>query len=165
MSVEDPRRKPFHFTAAGYVVSGDKVLLVSHRKLKKWLPPGGHMVCDEAGRFLESPEEAAVREVGEETGFDVEICGEIYSKHDDDHEMLLIPESMHIHLIDEEHDHYGFDFFCRVKGRKTGEKEEEKSRWFTLHELESYPDDATVKLPEHVRVMAIKAIEKIGCDT
>ena len=163
MSVKDPRRKPFHFTAAGYVVSGDRVLLVSHRKLKKWLPPGGHMTCDEAGRFLESPEEAAKREIKEETGYNVEICGETYSKHDDNHEMLLIPESMHIHRIDEEHDHYGFDFFCRVKGRETGGREEEKFRWFTAEELESYPHDAPIKLPDHVRIMAGKAIERLSC--
>lgn len=159
---ENPRRKTFHFTAAGYVVSGRKVLLVSHRKLKKWLPPGGHMIYSEDGQFLESPEEAAVREVREETGFDVEICGKNYSHYDGDHEMLVIPESMHIHPIDEEHDHFGFDYFCLIRGHKTEGKEQENYRWFSEKELENYPYDAPIELPRHVRIMGIQAIEKLG---
>lgn len=160
--VKNTERKPFHFTAAGYVVSGGKVLLVSHRELKKWLPPGGHIMQDKAGRFIESPEEAAVREVREETGFDVEICGKSYCNYDATHEMLVIPESMHIHQIDEKHDHFGFDYFCRIKGRRTEIKEQEKYKWFSKKELENYPHDATPELPSHVRVMAVKAIEKMA---
>lgn len=162
MIVKNTRRKTFHFTAAGYVVSEGKVLLVSHRKLKKWLPPGGHLVCDEAGQFLESPEEAVLREVSEETGFNVEICGENYPYYGGAHEMQLIPESMHIHPIDEEHDHFGFDFFCRIKERNTKGKEQEKYRWFSEKELENYPLDAPIELTEHVRVMALKAMKKMG---
>ena len=161
MMAKNARRKPFHFTAAGYVVSGGKVLLVSHRKLKKWLPPGGHIMKDKAGQFIESPEEAAVREVREETGFDVEIFGKSYRDYGSAQEILVIPESMHIHPIDEEHDHFGFDYFCRIKGRETEIREQEKYKWFSEKELENYPHDATPELPSHVRVMAVKAIKKL----
>ncbi len=47
-----------------------KVLLHRHRKLGTWLPPGGHIEKDEL------PDDAAVREVGEETGVRVELVGE-----------------------------------------------------------------------------------------
>lgn len=52
------------FTATGYTVnkSHDKILLIHHNKLNKWLPAGGHVESDEA------PHEAAIREVYEETG-------------------------------------------------------------------------------------------------
>jgi len=162
MIVKNTERKPFHFTATAYVVSEGKVLLVSHKKLKKWLPPGGHIMTDKVGRFIESPEGAAVREVREETGFDVEICGKNYRDYDATHEMLLIPESMHIHPIDEEHDHLGFDYFCRIKGQQTEVNAQEKYKWFSEKELENYLHDATPELPNHVRAIGIKAIKKLS---
>lgn len=53
-----------HFTATGYTVnkSRTKMLLVHHKGLDKWLPPGGHIEDNEV------PHEAAIREVYEETG-------------------------------------------------------------------------------------------------
>jgi len=162
MMVKNTRRKPFDITAAGYFVSHGKVILVYHRKLKKWLPPGGHIMKDKAGRFIESPEEAALREVREETGFDVEICSKRYRDYDAADEMLAVPESMHIHPIDKEHDHLGFDYFCRIKGKQTESKKQEKYRWFSEKELENYPHNATPELPGHVRAVAVKAIKKLA---
>ena len=56
-----------HFTATVYILENKKVLLIHHKKLQKWLPPGGHM--DEN----ETPPEAAIREAFEETGLKIEI--------------------------------------------------------------------------------------------
>ncbi len=55
---------PLHLTGSAAVIdySGLYILLVFHKKLKLWLPPGGHL---EAG---ESPYSAAVRELAEECG-------------------------------------------------------------------------------------------------
>jgi 8-oxo-dGTP pyrophosphatase MutT (NUDIX family) len=47
---------------AVYARRGDRVLVIEHRRLKTWLPIGGEL---EAG---ETPAEAAVRELREETG-------------------------------------------------------------------------------------------------
>jgi 8-oxo-dGTP pyrophosphatase MutT (NUDIX family) len=58
---------PAHFTAAGIVLSAAppaRVLLILHRKLGLWLPPGGHLDPADGG----NPLRAAVREVREETG-------------------------------------------------------------------------------------------------
>src|ERR1043165_9367821 len=58
------------FTVAIFVVHDSKILLIHHRKLDKWLPLGGHIELDE------DPEQAALREAKEESGFDVELIGE-----------------------------------------------------------------------------------------
>lgn len=56
---------PGHFTAGGFVVDHDRsnVLMIEHRKLGRWLQPGGHIDLDDSG-----PEAAARREIEEETG-------------------------------------------------------------------------------------------------
>jgi 8-oxo-dGTP pyrophosphatase MutT (NUDIX family) len=156
--IENMVRKPFHFTASGYVVHDGKVLLVQHAELRKWLPAGGHMLTDGAGRFIESPEEAVRREIGEETGFDVEVRASRYPALDPSHEALAMPESMHIHRIDEQHDHFGFDYFCLLKGELSGVEPEEKYRWFSEKELETYPPNALPPIPDDVRAMALKAV-------
>ncbi|HEY9868720.1 MAG TPA: NUDIX domain-containing protein [Candidatus Obscuribacterales bacterium] len=61
---------PQHFTASAVVIDNDHVLLVHHRRIGAWLPPGGHI--DD----FEMPHEAAVREVFEETGVKVEVLSE-----------------------------------------------------------------------------------------
>lgn len=57
--------EPGHFTASGFVLCPERrrVLLVHHRKLDRWLQPGGHVDADDADL-----EAAARREVAEETG-------------------------------------------------------------------------------------------------
>ncbi len=52
---------PAHITASGIVLSADRVLLIYHPTLARWLQPGGHV---ELG---EQPLQAALREVEEET--------------------------------------------------------------------------------------------------
>lgn len=59
--------EPGHLTASGVVLSPDRarVLLVYHRRLRRWLQPGGHIEADDA-----SVPAAARREVLEETGIE-----------------------------------------------------------------------------------------------
>jgi 8-oxo-dGTP pyrophosphatase MutT (NUDIX family) len=58
------------FTVAVFVIQHDHVILHPHAKLEIWLPPGGHIDPGEL------PDEAAIREVLEESGIAVELMGE-----------------------------------------------------------------------------------------
>lgn len=67
------------FCASAFVIdpSTKKILLVKHKKFKKWVQPGGHIEHGEV------PEEAAIREVYEETGIKVKLLGEHFPREED----------------------------------------------------------------------------------
>ena len=56
-----------HFTCTGFLVEGDKTLLLWHPRLRMWVPPGGHLEPDE------DPVTAVLREIREETGLAAEV--------------------------------------------------------------------------------------------
>lgn len=60
-----------HFTGSAVVVdpAGERVVMVHHGKLKRWLQPGGHAEAGDGG----SMEETALREAREETGCRVRL--------------------------------------------------------------------------------------------
>jgi 8-oxo-dGTP pyrophosphatase MutT (NUDIX family) len=98
-----------HFTVAVFVVRDGKVLLHRHRKLGMWLPPGGHI---EEG---ELPDEAAVREVWEETGVRIELVGE---RREDitDPVQLHRPAGVQLENIGPNHQHIDLIYFARAPG-------------------------------------------------
>jgi 8-oxo-dGTP pyrophosphatase MutT (NUDIX family) len=112
MDGELPER---HFTVAVFAVFGGRVLLHRHRKLGMWLPPGGHI---ERG---ELPDEAAVREVLEETGLEVELVGE--RREDvEDPVQLHRPAGVQLESIGPGHQHIDLIYFARPRG-PTGVRE------------------------------------------
>jgi len=56
-----------HFTGSAVVTDGRRVALVHHRKLGRWLQPGGHVEADDGDDLLAT----ALREAREETGCSV----------------------------------------------------------------------------------------------
>jgi ADP-ribose pyrophosphatase YjhB (NUDIX family) len=127
-----------HFTATTYVVESGAVALHEHDGLGKWLPPGGHVDRDEL------PHEAALREVREETGLEVELLaeqGEFGSPTVDP-----LPEPQHLLLADVNvldevvgHQHVDFVYFARASTRAIrpadGEQPAKDWTWFPPADL------------------------------
>src|SRR5512138_1052232 len=89
------------FTVAIFVVHEDKVLVIHHRALGKWLPLGGHIELDE------DPEAAALREACEESGLEVELLGERAPTTGPGTRALIAPRFLDIHQITASHQHIG----------------------------------------------------------
>jgi ADP-ribose pyrophosphatase YjhB (NUDIX family) len=97
------------FTVAVFVVSDDRVLLHFHQKLARWLPPGGHI---EPG---ELPDEAALREVHEETGVIAALIrdGGIGPIGSDLPRQLCRPAGIQLEDIAPGHQHIDLIYFAR----------------------------------------------------
>ena len=142
------------FTVAIFVVHDSKVLLIHHRKLNKWLPLGGHVELEE------DPEQAALREAREESGFEVELIGERPPTTEDGTRALIAPRFLDIHRISETHEHIGMLYWARPReGQMTLAAEEHHDiRWCTAADLDSLQPP----MSNAVRWYCRKAIEEIS---
>jgi 8-oxo-dGTP pyrophosphatase MutT (NUDIX family) len=123
-----------HFSATTYVVSEKGVLLHLHKRLNKWLPVGGHIDRDEL------PQDAAVREVKEETGLDVDLL--IRGKHISTLNgiELISPFHVMLHNLNPFHQHIDNVFFAIAKSSELSipDGESRKIGWFTKEEIKSH---------------------------
>ncbi|HHC08984.1 MAG TPA: NUDIX domain-containing protein [Actinobacteria bacterium] len=131
------RFAPGHATASGIVLTRrlDAVLLVEHRRLGRWLQPGGHVDPDDV-----DAEAAARREIAEETGVvDLEL-------------LAAGPVDADVHHVparDDEPAHLHFDlryayFADRVDPRPKAD-ETHAVRWASLDELARFGVDAGLR--------------------
>jgi 8-oxo-dGTP pyrophosphatase MutT (NUDIX family) len=141
------------FTVAIFVVQDGKVLLVHHRKLNKWLPLGGHIELDE------DPEQAALREAREESGFDVELLGDRPPTTEPGTRALIAPRFLDIHRISDTHEHIGMIYWARPKSGALALSAEEHHgiRWCSKEELACLHPP----MSNAVRWYCCKAIEEV----
>ena len=126
VGAEDADTTLEHVTASAVVVSSDGVLLHEHKKLKRWLQPGGHL---DPG---EHPAESARREVIEETGIAPEHWGGApYLLGVDSH---FIPETGHTH-----HD-FRYLMTAPAVLPVPAEGESTEVRWFAFLEARNVAD-------------------------
>jgi len=123
------------FVANAFIVYDNKVLLINHKKVKRWLSIGGHIELNE------NPEEALFREIKEECGLDVEIFGEkprIVSP-EFNFTPLYAPTFLDVHDISTTHKHIGMVYFAKAKSDKFIFNKEEHNdiRWFSKEDLEN----------------------------
>ena len=139
------------FTVATFVVHRRSVLLLRHRKLNMWLPPGGHI---EAG---ELPDEAAVREVREEAGIEVRLVGE-RALDVDDPRQLIIPRGVQLERIAPGHEHIDLVYFAVPVGSCEIRRNDESTEigWFAEDDL------ARLDLTDEIRMWTAKALGELG---
>lgn len=140
------------FTATTFVVHKGKVLLLLHKKLNMWLPPGGHIEKDEL------PDEAAVREVWEEAGIECELVGDRGVPVAEPLQ-LVRPVGLHCVEISPGHEHIDLLYFARVRPgtSHTPQKNNESYQvgWFSPLEWQNLP------LTQDVRLWAERAVAEV----
>jgi len=127
------------FTASVWLVSTGnppKAALVHHKKLDRWMQPGGHIEDDE------NPIVAAVREVREETGVDISQYLVIGKKFAEESFFLPTPDFMMQQLIPEHngvpaHFHIDVEYVVKVPEQilRMQERESHAIGWFSEAEI------------------------------
>lgn len=143
-----------HFTATAFIIDSKKrTLLLWHKRLKRWMPAGGHV--DEN----ETPEDAAKRECKEETNLDVQIIGDpyddLFALNRSEGRMLTKPIAMLLEEIpaspergEPAHQHMDFLFIAKpideTQAIRMAEEESDHMKWFTLHEVEALDTETEI---------------------
>lgn len=144
------------FTVDVFIVHENKVFLRKHDKYNIWLGVGGHIELNE------DPNEAAVREVKEETGLRIELIGSSTSFQEvKNYKQLIAPVFLNRHRISDSHEHISFIYFATTNNNEITEGEGEASkgyRWFTNEELE----DPQYNINELIKSYAQAALKTIN---
>lgn len=128
------------FTATVYIIENEHVLLIFHKKLAKWLPPGGHMEANE------TPPETARREVLEETGLEIEFITQEnvwidrWNAKSIERPYLCLLEEIPQYRDRPAHQHIDFVYV----GRPTGGIKHDDAKWFTLEDVEAMEGDEDI---------------------
>lgn len=133
------------FTVATFVYWQGKTLLHRHPKLGLWLPCGGHIEANEL------PDEAAVREVLEESGVPIVLRGETALDVATPRQ-LIKPEGVQLERIDTCHEHIDLVYFAEPVPSYDGYllKGDPTLGWFNPAALASLP------LTEEIRAWTTK---------
>ncbi|UBM59425.1 NUDIX hydrolase [Marinilongibacter aquaticus] len=116
-----------HFTASSWVTNFDEseVLLIHHKKLNRWLQPGGHCDGDENVKAV------AEKELLEETGLICEAEPHIF-----DLDIHAIPERKGVPA----HEHFDIRFLFKADSRQALIQNHETNalKWIPIEELNAY---------------------------
>ncbi len=168
-----PTPKIRHFTATGFVVNKNATLLHWHKKVQEWLPPGGHVDPNE------DPVQTTLREIKEETGFDVEIVPTQNELIIGNLEQVHAPHSIMIENVTDakhgEHQHIDYIYFTRLLGDasapsgelSTDHQETTRWLWATLDDLQNetpfeIPSGELRTPPEDVLKLGSAAIRRVS---
>lgn len=124
-----------HITASAFILDPEKnkILLLHHKKLNKWLQPGGH--CDGDKDTLS----VAIKEVFEETGLVIENQDQPIF----DLDIHTIPENKGI----PEHEHFDVRYLLLADSKipLIQNHETNQLKWVDLSEFENYTTEESLK--------------------
>ena len=147
-----------HFTATGIVFNKSKqILMIFHKKLNVWLPPGGHIEENEL------PTKAVIREIFEETGIKVEVLqieNKILTLSYNDCTELEKPFILLLENIEGnwKHNHIDMVYICKALNENVILQKAEVNDigWFEINQVEK------LKTFENVKQSIQKAFEIIN---
>lgn len=125
------------FVSSIYILSEKGILLIHHRKLGKWTPPGGHVEKGELSHL------AAIREAKEETGLDIELIGQSIEMDYPHAKSLPTPYLTLWHPIQScHHEHINYVYLARPIGGLLKKNEESNDvRWFSQEEMQELKEE------------------------
>jgi 8-oxo-dGTP pyrophosphatase MutT (NUDIX family) len=128
------------FTATAFVYWQGGTLLHKHKKLGLWLPCGGHIDPHEL------PDDAAIREVHEESGVEIELLGEKTLKIKDP-KQLVRPRGIQLELIHEDHEHIDLIYFAKPLASYNGflRDDDPSLGWYSPADLEKMDISEEIK--------------------
>ena len=128
---------PGHFTASAFVVSEDakEIILIFHKKLQRWLQPGGHIEKSDPDIYA-----SAMREASEELGL---------TKHDFSGDGQIFDLDIHpipAHGSEAAHFHYDVRFLFRTKRQLLRHNQEvEEAIYWPIEKLNEIETDESVR--------------------
>jgi ADP-ribose pyrophosphatase YjhB (NUDIX family) len=143
------------YVVGGYVVRGDRVLLLWHGGLSRWVPTGGRIELASG----EYPHEALIREVQDETGLAVSVAGGAgLDVRDDAATPLPMPISIQEIRISASKEYLDFVYFCNVLGGELSldYRAARAYHWFSKDDLGRFP------LLPHVLAYASRALDELS---
>lgn len=145
------------YVVGGYVVDDQRVLLLWHSDLARWVPAGGRIRLA-AGEY---PHEAVERKVAEECGLVVRVidCSGA-TVADEFASPLPAPAAVQEIRLQPGVGYLDFVYFCRVTGGELSLNyvEARAYHWFDVEDLKRFP------LVPHVRNYAQLALERSQLD-
>ena len=151
-----------HFVTSVYILQDDQVLLLMHPKLNKWLPPGGHVEENE------TPVEAALREVEEETGLAVELFSdehvwiEKWNAKSFHRPFLCLLEEIPPYKDQPAHQHIDLIYLARpAPNSELRPTPDHPLRWFSFDEVQSLQSDEEIFAETQEVIQAI--MEHLTC--